>query len=99
MKRENQSSMSEFLLLGSDPSFCVFIHRVAFEEVSGHRVLMKSGLGNRGRSVKCLPMSSPSEKCTACRNMGQQDPEGPPRKRVAGQSPVVGGKAPETALS
>ena len=34
----------------SDPSFCVFIHRVAFEEVSGHRVLMKSGLGNRGRS-------------------------------------------------
>ena len=35
----------------SDPSFCVFIHRVAFEEVSGHRVLMKSGLGNRGRSA------------------------------------------------
>ena len=29
----------------SDPSFCVFIHRVAFEEVSGHRVLMKSGPG------------------------------------------------------
>ena len=26
----------------SDPSFCVFIHRVAFEEVSGHRVLMKA---------------------------------------------------------
>ena len=24
---------------------------VAFEEVSGHRVLMKSGLGNRGRSA------------------------------------------------
>ena len=35
----------------SDPSFCVFIHRVAFEEVSGHRVLMNSGLGNRGRSA------------------------------------------------
>ena len=35
----------------SDPSFFVFIHRVAFEEVSGHRVLMKSGLGNRGRSA------------------------------------------------
>ena len=35
----------------SDPSFCVFIHRVAFEEVSGHRVLMKSGLGIRGRSA------------------------------------------------
>ena len=26
----------------SDPSFCVFTHRVAFEEVSGHRVLIKS---------------------------------------------------------
>ena len=35
----------------SDPSICAFIHRVAFEEVSGHRVLMKSGLGNRGRSA------------------------------------------------
>ena len=35
----------------SDPSFFVFIHRVAFEEVSGHRVLMKSGPGNRGRSA------------------------------------------------
>ena len=35
----------------SDTSFCVLIHRVAFEEVSGHRVLMKSGLGNRGHSA------------------------------------------------
>ena len=35
----------------SDPLICAFIHRVAFEEVSGHRVLMKSGLGNRGRSA------------------------------------------------
>ena len=35
----------------SDPSICAFIHRVAFEEVSGHRVLIKSGLGNRGRSA------------------------------------------------
>ena len=26
----------------SDPSFCFFIHSVAFEEVSGHRVLIKS---------------------------------------------------------
>ena len=25
----------------SDPSFCAFIHRVAFEEVSGHRVLLR----------------------------------------------------------
>ena len=30
---------------------CAFIHRVAFEEVSGHRVLIKSGLGNRGLSA------------------------------------------------
>ena len=28
-----------------------FTHRVAFEEVSGHRVLIQSGLGNRGRSA------------------------------------------------
>ena len=36
---------------GSAPSCCAFTHRVAFEEVSGHRVLMKSGLINRGRSA------------------------------------------------
>ena len=30
---------------------CAFIHRVAFEEVSGHRILIKSGLGNRGLSA------------------------------------------------
>ena len=35
----------------SAPSCCAFIHRVAFEEVSGHRVLMKSGPGYRGRSA------------------------------------------------
>ena len=34
----------------SAPSCCDFIHRVAFEEVSGHRFLIKSGLGNRGLS-------------------------------------------------
>ena len=33
------------------PSCCAFPHRVAFDEVSGHRVLIKSGLGNRGRST------------------------------------------------
>ena len=32
----------------SAPSCCAFIHRVAFEEVSGHRVLFKSGPGNWG---------------------------------------------------
>ena len=30
----------------SAPSCCAFIHRVAFEEVSGHRVLIKSEPGN-----------------------------------------------------
>ena len=32
-------------------SCCAFIHRFAFEEVPGHRVLIKSGPGNRGRSA------------------------------------------------
>ena len=36
----------------SAPSCCAFTHRVAFEEVSGHRVLIKSGPENRGRSTR-----------------------------------------------
>ena len=36
---------------GSAPSCCAFTHRVAFEEGSGPRVLLKGGLGNRGRSA------------------------------------------------
>ena len=35
----------------STPSCCAFIHRFAFEEVPWHRVLIKSGPGNRGRSA------------------------------------------------
>ena len=35
----------------SAPSNGNFTHRVAFEEVSGHGVLIQSGLGNRGRSA------------------------------------------------
>ena len=35
----------------SAPSCCAFTHRFAFEEVSGHRVLIKSGPENRGRSA------------------------------------------------
>ena len=35
----------------SAPSCYAFTHRVAFEEVSGHRVLLKSGPGNRGLSA------------------------------------------------
>ena len=36
----------------SAPSCCAFTHRVAFEEVSGHRVLIKSGPENQGRSAR-----------------------------------------------
>ena len=39
---------------GSARSCCAFTHRVAFEEGSGPRVLLKSGQGNRGRSA-CGP--------------------------------------------
>ena len=39
---------------GSAPSCCAFTHRVAFEEGSGPRVLLKGGPGNRGRS-SCGP--------------------------------------------
>ena len=35
----------------SAPSCCAFPHRFAFEEVSGHRVLIKSRPGYRGRSA------------------------------------------------
>ena len=35
----------------SDPSCCAFIRRVAFKEVSGNRVLVKSGPGNQGLSA------------------------------------------------
>ena len=35
---------------GSAPSCCAFTHRVAFEELSGHRVLLKSGPIHRGCS-------------------------------------------------
>ena len=36
---------------GSAHSCCAFTHRVAFEEGSGPRVLLKSGPGNRGHSA------------------------------------------------
>ena len=36
---------------GSAPSCCAFTHRVAFEEGSGPRVLLKSRPGNRGRAA------------------------------------------------
>ena len=36
----------------SAPSCCAFTHRVAFEEGSRHRVLIKSGPENQGRSAR-----------------------------------------------
>ena len=36
----------------SAPSCCAFTHRFAFEEVSGHQVLIKSGPENRCRSAR-----------------------------------------------
>ena len=39
-----------------------FIHRVEFEEVSGHRVLIKRGPGNRGPS-ECEPPTRPRLEC------------------------------------
>ena len=35
----------------SAPSCCAFPHRFAFEEVSGHLILIRCGPGNRGRSA------------------------------------------------
>ena len=43
-----------FELFPSHSWCCAFSHRVAFEEGSGPRVLLKSGPGNRGRSA-CGP--------------------------------------------
>ena len=40
------------MLGGSLPLRVDFIHRVEFEEVSGHRVLIKRGPGNRGASQR-----------------------------------------------
>ena len=40
---------------GSAPSCCAFTHRVAFEEGSGPRVLLKSGPGNRGDRSRVCP--------------------------------------------
>ena len=49
----------------SAPSCCAFTHWVAFEEVSGPRVLFKSGQGNRGLSAwgttHGASLKSPSE--------------------------------------
>ena len=45
----------------SAPSCCDFIHRVAFEDVSSHRVLIKSGLGNRGLSECGSPHEATSQ--------------------------------------
>ena len=46
-----RGSLRTMHVAGSAPSCCAFTHRVAFEEVSGPRVLFKSGQGNRGLSA------------------------------------------------
>ena len=45
----------------SAPSCCDFIHRVTFEEVSGHRVLIKSGQGNWCLSEFGMTLTLPFE--------------------------------------
>ena len=50
----NPGSLRKMHGRGSAPSCCAFTHRVAFEEGSGPRFLLKSGPGNRGRSA-CDP--------------------------------------------
>ena len=45
----------------SAPSCCNFIDRFAFKEVSRHRVLIKSGPGNRGPSECGTTHESPSQ--------------------------------------
>ena len=59
----------------SAPSCCAFIHRVAFIEVSGPRVLLKSGPGNRGRSAcgttHVANLEFPCETCLILRCAGK----------------------------
>ena len=47
------------------PSCCEFIHSVAFEEVSGHGVLVKRGPGNRGPS-ECGTTHEATSRISSC---------------------------------
>ena len=75
----------------SAPSCCAFTHWVAFEEVSGPRVLFKSGQGNRGLSA-CgtthgASLKFPSEAGFLLRCAGKAGD--PSRQRRGIDSPVA----------
>ena len=75
----------------SAPSCCAFTHWVAFEEVSGPRVLFKSGQGNRGLSA-CgtthgASLKFPSEAGYILRYAGKAGE--PSRQRRGIDSPVA----------
>ena len=75
----------------SAPSCCAFTHWVAFEEVSGPRVLFKSGQGNRGLSA-CgtthgASLKFPSEAGFILRCAGKAGD--PSRQRRGIDSPVA----------
>ena len=82
----------------SDRSFCAFVHRVAFEEVSGHRVLLKSGPVSRGNSrhsivggVTCrnTPISRPTlEKNPMPGHLFEGNPVDKGTKRRVTDTPV-----------
>ena len=74
LPRSQASSRGEAKAQGCQcPFCCTFIHRVVFKEVSGHRVLLKSVLGNRGLSACGTPHEATS------RNFPQA-----PRRAVCG---------------
>ena len=88
---------------GSAPSCCAFTHRVAFEEVSGHRVLIKSGPENRSRSARGTsqasagrgihgggaPPSLPSRLLTSA-NPRSRPGEGAPNQKLGQRKPKPG---------
>ena len=75
----------------SAPSCCAFTHWVAFEEVSGPRVLFKSGQGNRGLSgcgtTNGASLKFPSEAGFILRCAGKAGD--PSRQRRGIDSPVA----------
>ena len=75
----------------SAPSCCAFTHRAAFEEVSGHRVLIQSGLGDRVRSA-CgtthgASLDFPRETGLILRCAGKAENASRPRRGI--DSPVA----------
>ena len=84
-------NMPHYTLSCSAPSCCAFTHWVAFEEVSGPRVLFKSRQGNRGLSA-CgtthgASLKFPSEAGYILRYAGKAGE--PSRQRRGIDSPVA----------